>query len=39
LRLRRYKLTLFAVTPFLGGAGAFTRKIVARPGLFNILWL
>jgi hypothetical protein len=34
-----YELTLFAATPFLGGAGAFTLKIVARLGLLNILWL
>ena len=34
-----YELVLFAATPFLGGAGAFTLKIVARLGLLNIAWL
>jgi hypothetical protein len=34
-----YELTLFAATPFLGGAGAFTAAIVARLGLLNIVWL
>jgi hypothetical protein len=34
-----YELVLFAFTPFLGGAGAFTLAIVARLGLLNILWL
>jgi hypothetical protein len=34
-----YELTLFAETPFLGGAGAFTAAIVARLGLLNIVWL
>jgi hypothetical protein len=28
-----------SATPVLGGAGAFTLKIVARLGLLNILWL
>ena len=34
-----YELALLAATPVLGGAGAFTLKIVARLGLLNILWL
>jgi hypothetical protein len=34
-----YEFTLFAATPFLGGAGAFTTAIVARLGLLNIAWL
>ncbi|MCP3466397.1 hypothetical protein [Bradyrhizobium sp. CCGUVB23] len=34
-----YELTLFAVTPLLGGAGAFTTSVVARLGLLNIAWL
>ncbi|MBV9457628.1 MAG: hypothetical protein JO141_08970 [Bradyrhizobium sp.] len=34
-----YELVLFAATPFLGGAGAFTAAIVARIGLTNIAWL
>ena len=34
-----YELALFAATPFLGGAGAFTMAIVARLGLLNIAWL
>ncbi len=34
-----YELTLFAATPFLGGAGVFTKAIVARLGLLNIVWL
>jgi hypothetical protein len=34
-----YEFVLFAFTPFLGGAGAFTLPIVARLGLLNILWL
>lgn len=33
-----YELVLFACTPALGGAGAFTLTIVARLGLLNILW-
>jgi hypothetical protein len=34
-----YELVLFAATPFLGGAGAFTAGIVGRIGAVNILWL
>jgi hypothetical protein len=34
-----YELVLFAATPLLGGAGAFTLAIVARLGLLNIMWL
>ena len=34
-----YEFVLFAATPFLGGAGAFTVAIVTRLGLSNIVWL
>ena len=34
-----YELVLFAVTPFLGGADAFTAAIVGRLGLLSALWL
>jgi len=34
-----YELTLFAATPVLGGAGAFTVAIVACLGLLSALWL
>ena len=34
-----YELTLFAATPFLGGAGAFTISMVARLGVLSALWL
>jgi hypothetical protein len=34
-----YEVVLFAFTPWLGGAGAFTVAIVARLGLLNLLWL
>ena len=34
-----YELVLFAATPFLGGAGAFTLAIVTRIGLSNMVWL
>lgn len=34
-----YELTLFAVTPFMGGAGAFTLAIVTRIGMTTALWL
>lgn len=34
-----YELVLFAATPFLGGAGAFTAKIVGRLGMLGIFWL
>jgi hypothetical protein len=34
-----YELALFAATPLLGGAGAFTSAIVVRLGLLNVAWL
>jgi len=34
-----YEIALFAATPFLGGAGAFTPDIVGRLGLLNFAWL
>jgi hypothetical protein len=34
-----YEVALFAFTPWLGGAGAFTLTIIARLGLLNLLWL
>lgn len=34
-----YELVLFAVTPALGGSGAFTFAIIARLGLLNVAWL
>jgi hypothetical protein len=34
-----YELLLFAATPFLGGAGAFTTGIVGRLGMLNVFWL
>jgi hypothetical protein len=34
-----YELALFAVTPILGGAGAFTTPTVTRVGLLNVAWL
>lgn len=34
-----YEFALFAATPFLGGAGAFTAAIVTRIGLTNVAWL
>jgi hypothetical protein len=34
-----YELTLFAATPALGGAGAFTAAIVARLGMISLSWL
>jgi hypothetical protein len=34
-----YELALFAVTPFLSGAGAFTVAIIARLGFLNAAWL
>lgn len=34
-----YELVLFAVTPVLGGSGAFTLAIVARLGVLNLSWL
>jgi len=34
-----YELVLFAATPFLGGAGAFTAAIVIRIALTNAAWL
>jgi len=33
-----YELVLFAATPFLGGEGAFTGRIVGYLGFLNILW-
>jgi len=34
-----YEVTIFAATPFLGGAGSFTTAIIARLGLLNATWL
>ena len=34
-----YEVVLFAFTPVLGGAGAFTVAIIARIGLLNVLWM
>jgi hypothetical protein len=34
-----YEIVLFAVTPVLGGAGAFTLAIVSRIGMTNVAWL
>jgi hypothetical protein len=34
-----YEAVLFAFTPALGGAGAFTIAIIARIGLLNVLWM
>jgi hypothetical protein len=34
-----YEIVLFAATPFLGGAGAFTAVIIARLGFLNAIWL
>ena len=34
-----YEILLFAATPFLGGAGAFTAAIVTRLGALNAVWL
>jgi hypothetical protein len=34
-----YEITLFAVTPILGGAGDFTSMIVGRLGVLSVLWL
>ena len=34
-----YEVVLFAFTPVLGGAGAFTIPIIARIGLLNVLWM
>ena len=34
-----YEITLFAATPLLGGAGAFTPAIVTRLGLLSAVWL
>ena len=34
-----YELVLFAATPILGGAGAFTLTIVGRLGVLSPLWL
>ena len=34
-----YEVVLFAFTPLLGGAGAFTLAVVARLGVLSLLWL
>jgi len=34
-----YEIVLFAATPFLGGAGAFTAAIIARLAFLNVVWL
>jgi hypothetical protein len=34
-----YEVVLFAFTPVLGGAGAFTVAIIVRIGLLNLLWM
>jgi hypothetical protein len=34
-----YELVLYAATPFLGGAGAFTVAIVTRLGALSAVWL
>jgi len=34
-----YEILLFAVTPALGGAGAFTVAIITRLGVLNAAWL
>ena len=34
-----YELVLFAATPILGSAGAFTLTIVGRLGVLSLLWL
>ena len=34
-----YELVLVAVTPILGGSGAFTAAIIARLGFLNACWL
>ena len=34
-----YEVVLFAFTPVLGGAGAFTVAIIVRTGLLNVLWM
>lgn len=34
-----YEVALFAATPFLGDAGAFSVAIVTRLGLLNVVWL
>jgi hypothetical protein len=34
-----YEIVLFAFTPALGGAGAFTVAIMARLGLLNVAWM
>jgi hypothetical protein len=34
-----YEIVLFAATPFLGGAGAFTTGIIGRLGFLNAIWL
>lgn len=34
-----YEIVLFAFTPALGGAGAFTPAIVGRLAILNVLWV
>lgn len=34
-----YEIVLFAVTPFLGGEGAFTAAIIGRLGALSAFWL
>ena len=34
-----YEVVLFAATPILGGAGAFTLAIFGRLGVLSLLWL
>jgi hypothetical protein len=34
-----YEVVLFAFTPLLGGAGAFTVAIITRIGLLNVVWM
>jgi len=34
-----YEVVLFAFTPLLGGAGAFTLAIFGRLGVLSLLWL
>jgi len=33
-----YEIVLYAATPILGSAGAFTASIVARLAILNVLW-
>lgn len=34
-----YEVVLFAFTPLLGGAGAFSVAVISRLGILNLLWL